>query len=110
MVANWAAAGVEEARSDCRERHEVKMLPMAVCVESAGGLAGGVAKRADWSRVRGGCDESQESADGMSMVYVLARRRDIRFLLDWDCCSMIVGLCCIRSSSGRPCDRRGRLG
>ena len=61
-----------------RERHVVKMFPIAFWVDSWGGLAGGEVKRAaDWSRVTGGvCDErdwresrdSQVRAEGSSIL------------------------------------------
>jgi hypothetical protein len=58
-------------RRDCSERHVVKRLPMAVCVESWGGLGGGEAKRADWRRVKGFvCDGSHGNADGINIVAV----------------------------------------
>lgn len=54
---------------DCSARHELKMLPsVLLCALGIGGLAGGDAKSADWSLVTGGCDESHESADGMSIL------------------------------------------
>jgi hypothetical protein len=47
-MGSWAmeegAAGL--VRRDWRERHVEKMLPMAVCVEIWGGLAGGEVKSA----------------------------------------------------------------
>ncbi len=72
-----SAIGEEEeaagaVRRVCSERHVVKMLPMAVCVDSCGGLAGGEANSAVWRRVSGGgCDESQDSADGNSIFVPL---------------------------------------
>lgn len=63
-----AITGAGDARSACRLRHVVKMFPSAFWLETCGGLAGGEAKSADWSRVRGGCDESQAKAEGNSMV------------------------------------------
>jgi len=71
VMGSWAAVrgGAGLVRRDWRERHVEKMLPMAVCVESWGGLAGGEAKSADWRRVKGGvCDESHGSADGSNIV------------------------------------------
>ena len=58
--------GSGDVRSDWSERHVEKMLPMAV--DSWGGLAGGEAKRAGWRRVSGGCDASQDKADGSNMI------------------------------------------
>lgn len=56
-------------RRDWSERHVEKMLPMAVCAETWGGLAGGEEKSAVWRRVNGGvCDESHGSADGINIV------------------------------------------
>lgn len=49
----------------------LNMLSMVLCAESCGGLAGGEAKRAECSRVCRGCDEcdeSQDRAEGSSMV------------------------------------------
>lgn len=43
------------------------MFPRVLCA-LVGGLAGGDAKRADWSLVTGGCDESHESADGINII------------------------------------------
>ena len=68
-VASRIGAGA--ARRDWSERHVVKMLPIACCVESCGGLAGGEAKSAACRRVSGGCDESHEMADGRS-IFCLA--------------------------------------
>lgn len=71
VIGSWATAtgGAGWVRRDWRERHVEKMLPMAVCVESWGGLAGGEANSADWRRVKGGvCDESHGRADGSSIV------------------------------------------
>lgn len=53
----------------CRLRHELIRLPIALCVEA--GLVGGVKSEA-WSR---GCDESQEKADGKSILGGYAPRQ-----------------------------------
>jgi hypothetical protein len=54
------------------------MLPMAVCVESWGGLAGGEAKSAACKRVSGGgCDESQDSADGSNILFLFLGSSEI---------------------------------
>lgn len=57
------------------------MLPIAFWVESWGGLAGGEAKSADCSWVRGGCDESQEKADGINMIVGVEVQRRLEELL-----------------------------
>ena len=47
VMGSWAMEGVAGlVRRDCRERHVEKMLPMAVCGETWGGLAGGEVKSA----------------------------------------------------------------
>ena len=73
--------GMGEAIRLCRLRHELMRFPIAVWVDSWGGLAGGEMKSADWSR---GCDESQESADGMSILMMRRPR--------WDPILCVVGL------------------
>lgn len=56
--------GIGDESMPCRLRHELMRFPMAVWVESWGGLEGGEMKRADCSR---GCDGSQERADGSNI-------------------------------------------
>lgn len=56
--------GIGDDSMVCRLRHELMRFPIAVWVESWGGLAGGEMKRADWRR---GCDGSQERADGSNI-------------------------------------------
>jgi hypothetical protein len=72
-----SGVGTDADSSACRERHVVKMLPIALCAATCGGLAGGEAKSADCSRVSGGrdeCDESQDKAEGSSMVAQIVKR------------------------------------
>lgn len=56
--------GIGDESMVCRLRQELMRFPIAVWVESWGGLEGGEMKRADCSR---GCDGSQDSADGSSI-------------------------------------------
>ena len=78
--AAWDKGGVgsDESRSllslavgavsiDWRARQELTMFPMVLCA-LAGGLDGGEANSDVCSRVTGGCDESHESAEGISIV------------------------------------------
>jgi hypothetical protein len=55
------------ASIDWSARQEVMMLPMPPWA-IVGGLAGGEENNGEDSLVTGRCDESQESADGSSMV------------------------------------------
>lgn len=57
------------AMSDCNDRQVVMMLLRAVAEDMVGGLAGGE-KKLDWSEGRDGCAESQDSAEGRSIVVV----------------------------------------
>jgi hypothetical protein len=68
-VMGSAGIGIEGvvASRAWRDRHELKMLPIACWLDSCGGLAGGEANSAACSRVKGGCAESQVIADGSSM-------------------------------------------
>lgn len=60
-----AGSALDVARSDWRERHVVKRLPMACWADSGGGLAGGEAKSAVCGR---GAAESQGNGDGNNMT------------------------------------------
>lgn len=55
---------------DCSERHEFRISPKAVCVESEGGEAGGEAMRESWRRAvgRGG---SHWRAEGNNIVFIV---------------------------------------
>lgn len=68
------------------------MLPIGLCAENCGGLAGGEAKSADCRRVIGfcdecdECDESQEKAEGSNMVEESAKtyfEPDATNMIDW---------------------------
>jgi len=76
-ASDGSAEEEEDPRSDWRERHAEKMFPTAAWVDICGGLAGGEARSADCSRVRGGCccDESQEKADGNNILSEVMRQR-----------------------------------
>lgn len=56
--------GIGDESMVCRLRHELMRFPIAVWVESCGGLAGGEMKSADCRR---GCDGSHDKADGSNI-------------------------------------------